>query len=358
MLNMELQTGIDACKAVDLVDYISRVSSLKKVSAKEHSGPCPKCGGTDRFRVNDRGWFCRVCTGEPGSGGHYGDVLDFVQWMYGDRLFAAIERVTGKRVLDPIEIERIKAERQERETGRHEAERIKQAEARALLQHESPQLEYYANLEAYPEGRELWHERGLDDSDIDYYHLGFTKGRYFAAGDVAFESDTLTIPYYRYSSPGYRELIGLRHRLLLPNSPGGKYRPDRAGLGNQLFYTDHEKPMQHHCLIIEGEIKALVVWRMIYAWICENGGTSFINRLSVVGISGHSMKAELVEEFDACGRIWICLDPDADKNAKELAKTLGETRCKLIHLPEKIDDLINMGALNARQLVEVLNGSR
>jgi hypothetical protein len=358
MLDAKLQTGIDACKAVDIIGYISKVASLKKISAREYSGPCPKCGGTDRFRVNDHGWFCRVCTGEPGSAGHYGDVIDFAQWFYGDRLFAAIERITGQRVLNPQEIECIKVERQQRDSANRAAEYARQTEARAQLQRDNPQLAYHAELQANPDARALWYDRGLDSDDIDYYHLGFSAAHRFSSGDEWFTSDTLTIPYYRYVGPGLRELIGLRHRLLMDNPPGGKYRPDRAGLGNQLFHTDHEKPMQYHCLIVEGEIKALVTWRMIYHHLTTHPDSSFINRLSVVGISGHSMKASLVEEFDPCEHIWICLDPDVQRPAAELAKTLGTTRCKLINLPGKIDDLINIAALDINTFIEVLNGAR
>lgn len=39
-------------------DWLAALPDLKK-AGNEHHGPCPVCGGTDRFRVNDRGAFCR-----------------------------------------------------------------------------------------------------------------------------------------------------------------------------------------------------------------------------------------------------------------------------------------------------------
>ena len=39
-------------------DWLAALPDLKKVGS-EHHGPCPVCGGTDRFRVNDKGAFCR-----------------------------------------------------------------------------------------------------------------------------------------------------------------------------------------------------------------------------------------------------------------------------------------------------------
>ena len=39
-------------------DWLAALPDLKKAGS-EHHGPCPVCGGTDRFRVNDKGAFCR-----------------------------------------------------------------------------------------------------------------------------------------------------------------------------------------------------------------------------------------------------------------------------------------------------------
>ena len=39
-------------------DWLAALPHLKK-AGNEHHGPCPVCGGTDRFRVNDKGAFCR-----------------------------------------------------------------------------------------------------------------------------------------------------------------------------------------------------------------------------------------------------------------------------------------------------------
>ena len=72
---------------VDLIELArNRISGLRKVAATgggEWHGPCPACGGTDRFVVNgtggsdDRGLFwCRSC-------GATGDAIDFVKLIDG-----------------------------------------------------------------------------------------------------------------------------------------------------------------------------------------------------------------------------------------------------------------------------------
>jgi len=55
------------------------VSDLRKESAKSLCGPCPKCGGDDRFvyRTDTQRFWCRQCN-EKG-----GDVIDFHAWIEG-----------------------------------------------------------------------------------------------------------------------------------------------------------------------------------------------------------------------------------------------------------------------------------
>lgn len=68
---------------VDLRELAKAVTTLRKASlAKgEMSGPCPKCGGTDRFHVSKTCFFCRQCL--PPVAGQMHDVFVFAKWMYG-----------------------------------------------------------------------------------------------------------------------------------------------------------------------------------------------------------------------------------------------------------------------------------
>lgn len=51
---------------------------LKRVGGELH-GPCPVCGGTDRFRVNERGVFCRQCAPTASAAGLRA-ILDAAGW--------------------------------------------------------------------------------------------------------------------------------------------------------------------------------------------------------------------------------------------------------------------------------------
>lgn len=62
----------------DLLAIASRDTTLRKVAASgggEYAGPCPFCGGRDRFRVQPGAgrWLCRQCTG-----GKWRDVIAYI----------------------------------------------------------------------------------------------------------------------------------------------------------------------------------------------------------------------------------------------------------------------------------------
>ena len=56
-------------QSVDLLALVGADSRLVKVASTrggEYAGPCPFCGGEDRFRVQpEQGqWFCRQCSSD------------------------------------------------------------------------------------------------------------------------------------------------------------------------------------------------------------------------------------------------------------------------------------------------------
>lgn len=77
----------DLLAQVDLLALASRDTPLKRVASTgggEWAGPCPKCGGRDRFRVwpdhpGGRGrWFCRQCHEKRG------DAIDYRCWLHNE----------------------------------------------------------------------------------------------------------------------------------------------------------------------------------------------------------------------------------------------------------------------------------
>jgi hypothetical protein len=69
----------DRARAVRLEDEIARRGIKLKRQGKEQIGPCPRCGGDDRFSVHieKNVWHCRNCKTDKDCG----DVIGFAQWM-------------------------------------------------------------------------------------------------------------------------------------------------------------------------------------------------------------------------------------------------------------------------------------
>ena len=188
--------------------------------------------------------------------------------------------------------------------------------------------------------REHWHKRGLDDAWIDYYKVGYCHERSFGK----FLSPTLTIPIWHDG-----KCIGLSHRLLMEDPPGGKYRPHLPGAGKPLFYADVLMPaLVNNVILVEGEIKAMVTFsRMFqedYQW----------NVAAILG--GWSEK--YAPEFEHAANVYIVLDPDAFSQSVKAARDIGAEKCRIIELPAKIDDLFNIGALDKKLLIQLIKQGR
>lgn len=80
---------IDAAKATRIEDEMGR-RGIKLVGRDERVGPCPVCGGRDRFSINVKKqvWNCRGCA-------RGGDVVDMVQHLDGVDFKAAIATLGG-----------------------------------------------------------------------------------------------------------------------------------------------------------------------------------------------------------------------------------------------------------------------
>ena len=87
---------LDRAKQADIREVAGRYTTLKRVTAIEGAGPCPVCGGRDRFSVNGHKqvWNCRGCD-------RGGDVIALMQHVEGLPFREAVERLTGERAPAP-----------------------------------------------------------------------------------------------------------------------------------------------------------------------------------------------------------------------------------------------------------------
>jgi putative DNA primase/helicase len=81
----------ERARRADILTLAQRFSALKRVGASEWVGPCPVCGGTDRFSVNIKKqlWNCRGC-------GKGGDAIGLAQHAGGATFAEAVAALSGE----------------------------------------------------------------------------------------------------------------------------------------------------------------------------------------------------------------------------------------------------------------------
>lgn len=93
------QDQIDLARKIDLLSLAQRYTTLRHVAATgggEYAGPCPLCGGRDRFHIQPatNRWFCRHCTGGPEQDG-WKDAIDLQMRLSGQSFTEAVQSLTG-----------------------------------------------------------------------------------------------------------------------------------------------------------------------------------------------------------------------------------------------------------------------
>lgn len=126
-------------READIMSVATRLGAKLKRAGREWVGPCPSCGGRDRFGVNPqkRVFICR------GAGG--GDVVEMVKHVQGYAFAGAVAWITGEQPpngrsagVDPAAEERARrrrADAERKQTARDRAEARKQETARQTASH-------------------------------------------------------------------------------------------------------------------------------------------------------------------------------------------------------------------------------
>lgn len=316
MANLDI-TGV---KSVDLLSIVGNDTTLKETSRNFYSGPCPFCGGEDRFvlkrdpRTSYYLWFCRGC-----SDGKYQDAIDYIVRRDGVRFAEAIRILGGKDIasIDPaVYAERERIAAQERET------RISEL-AEHLSKFTESEIWEAFNRRMGPENRAWWRAAGIPDDWQNFWKLGFVPEKRFEYEKTIHTSPAYTIPKFGFDW----HPANIDYRLVNPPNPNNKYRP-APGLPPAPFITrpDLSGPTDES-YILEGSKKSAV-------FAIASG---IPVETTCFGVPSKNSWAGIVDLVKDCGRVWIILDPDAFEWAAKLAKEIGD-RARVIRLPFKADD--------------------
>ena len=303
-------------------------ADFRKFGANEWHGPCPICkGGEDRFAIfTDRpfphwNWWCRVCHPESG-------------WI--DEISPRLKENDPKKATE-------QAARRAEEAARDLERKIKEAQKTLEeLRQAQAWLRYHDQLTE--QAIKIWESWGIPEGMLDFWKFGYEPDRVVWTGTTEWHTPTMTIPVFE---PNTWNVLNIKHRLLNPFRPGDKYRPERAGLPQSIWIADPDLGLSGRTFIVEGEKKAAVTWLAL-------NDASF----QVAGMPGKNTNDKLIEQFIDCEPIYICLDPDANQSAQDLADKLGRERARVLRLPMKIDDAILVEAIDKSGLIRLMKMAR
>ena len=319
----------------DLLALMSHDVALQRVASThggEWAGPCPFCGGTDRFRVwpnQDGGRFwCRQCEAQ-------GDAIAYLQRRDNLTFAEACERLGGVATPHPRQ-KAAPSARLSKATGASLAPRPMYAYT------ESPTAVWQARARefvAYAQGQ-LWQtpdalaylrDRGLSDDTVRAAGLGYNpnaiKGsvqRWGQCGAYVWLPRGWVIPCESADVLWYVKVR--RH----PDDLGpddAKYQTLKGGrltmYGLETLASDHYTD----CVICEGELDALLLRQHVGSLVgCV-----------ALGSASKGLDMQAIDQLMAIRRVWVALD--MDKAGQDGAKKLLAASARIHLLPVPAHDV-------------------
>ena len=260
---------IQTANEADLLALIGGATLLKRVASSqggEYAGPCPMCGGKDRFRVQPkRGrWLCRRCTGK------WGDAIALHRALHHSTFEEAVRALCGG---DPA-CARRRAARKTRAV--EDAPDVSeppppawQSRARDVIAQAQGQL--WARTRGAAEVRHWLHrQRGLGRSLLKVWQIGWL-------------SQPLREPAQWWGLPTDEVPVYLAAGVLIPcvvdhavwylkvrrlePAADPKYVQLR-GSRPALYLADTFSPATRLVALTEGEFDALLLWQALRARRC------------------------------------------------------------------------------------------
>jgi len=326
--HVDLDRETEAAKlAVDLVEVIGASVPLRRKVAggTEWAGPCPKCGGRDRFIVRPSGkpdmppgFWCRQC--------HWtGTAIDWQMHVtgsgFGDAVRALLER-GGLAGADPVAI----AARREAIAAEVRAETAEQAEHRREIARRLSAItasrERVDRLMCEDRALAMLAERGIPPRIAGEFDIGLDEH----AGRQA-----LVIPWTVTDRDGAVQTRAIQYRYL-DDDGDTRYRWHKGSVG-RLYNADAVMtPQDAELIVVEGALKAVALWSAGIFSVCA------LPTKSGWQTGMRSGGSAWLDPFRAFDRVWIALDPDATAEAREAAAGLPNAR--VVTLPDKPDDVL------------------
>lgn len=301
-----------------------RLQYVQQVSHTEWSAECLECGG------------------QPHESGEWPDRMRIFAdekpliWCRRCGMIRFPDQAPGYTPPSPEELERWRREREQAELDR------KRSAERALehLRQDRVWLRYHEHLNDY--GRKWWEGRGISPKLQDWWRLGWRPDWIIAVEGKDYLTDSATIPLF---DKGWQAL-NVKHRLVAPPPSIGKYRYELAGQPQPAFIANPENDLTGDVIVVEGEIKAMVVWATLRDVDAR-----------VVGLPGTHPSGDVISRLSEAERVTLIMDPGAQRAAWAIVKQLGRKRCRVLIPPVKVDDGILAADLTREDVLAMLRSA-
>lgn len=354
------QTIVDQAREISVLHLARERAPLNKESTKEWSGPCPKCGGDDRFHVTETGFFCRQCHPE------FGDAIEYMRWLHRLNFADAVHMLTY-RTSEPAEVKHRSAPKTPKPTPQPADW---QARTLGMVELAQNRVEYALG---YLQGRGLTAETAIR------YKLGFRPdaplpGTWKDKKLIVDPKPAVVIPWYRNN-----QLVAVRYRFLslheYIDADGRERKVKQSSVYDSnfsgLLYGGHVLPdfcfmpvdpngkcaEQYRTLVLcEGEINAMSIHQTTHTWRWDvlslgsetqrltDGGRAFASRYGQVIV--WMDKPEIAQEITSqiAGSVAIAspevdgqqMDANAMLQAGRLDEFLAAARQRACTSDEKV----------------------
>lgn len=232
-------------RKIDLREYADAYTTLDRVSVREKSGPCPKCGGTKRFHCRADWFFCRDCHEKRG------DVIEFVMWMNGCDFKTAVSILTDTPLPAPTTKRTPDAKRNKVEFDASKATTLATTAHNRLLDDNDHQADA---------GRAYLDSRGIESHTWLAFKLGYSHNVAIPGTEGKERAPAIVMPWYRRG-----KICAIRYRFLAHHGNHKQtalYGSSFAGTlyGGQTI--GENSPELSTLVICEGESNACSIWQV------------------------------------------------------------------------------------------------
>lgn len=235
---MSIERGlIDQVKSMDVSELAGFNSELRKSSAREFCGPCPKCGGHDRFYVSDRYFGCRHCKRKTNG------AINYTMWLEGCGFVEAVERLSNQ----VWEANRRRPEAKRVGSSTELGDESWQNRAKAVVRSSCEALTPSSEGHAYLVGR------GISEQSYKTYLLGYSRSVAIPGTNGKERSGAISMPWIVGG-----KIRGIRYRFLEVQD-GAKQTAFSGSSFSGCYYGGHamQRSGGDTLLIVEGELNAI-----------------------------------------------------------------------------------------------------